>query len=104
MSEWTGLGVCNDVLQALSELGFTQPTAIQSLAIPPAILHHRDIIGAAETVSRCSTICQSNANTANHSSTNPSITMLINYSNPSIRHLTTLYCNQLKNRPTSFQN
>ncbi|KAK3755004.1 hypothetical protein QZH41_001974 [Actinostola sp. cb2023] len=49
MCEWTGLGVPSEVIKAISEQGFTQPTAIQALAIPPAIFHHRDIIGAAET-------------------------------------------------------
>lgn len=64
MSDWTGLGVSSDILRALGDQGFTTPTAIQSLAIPPAISYHRDIIGAAETVSiglqqPLCTVCQS---------------------------------------------
>lgn len=51
MSDWEGLCVSSEILKALGDQEFTTPTAIQSLAIPPAILHHRDIIGAAETVS-----------------------------------------------------
>lgn len=51
MSPWEGLGVPREVQRSLSEQGFTSPTPIQTLSLPPAIFHHRDIIGAAETVS-----------------------------------------------------
>lgn len=51
MTNWAGLGVCPKVLQALGDQGFANPTPIQSLSLPPAIHHHQDIIGAAETVS-----------------------------------------------------
>lgn len=48
-SAWKGLFVPKPVLQALSELGFSAPTPIQSLALPPAIRDGMDILGAAET-------------------------------------------------------
>lgn len=51
MSAWEVLGVPKEVQRGLSEQGFTSPTPIQTLSLPPAISHHRDIIGAAETVS-----------------------------------------------------
>ena len=50
MGAWDGIGVPPSVLRALMEQGFTTPTTIQSLAIPPAVHHCQDIIGAAETV------------------------------------------------------
>ena len=49
MSEWAGLGVPNQLLAALSEQGFDQPTPIQSATLPVAIFNHQDVIGAAET-------------------------------------------------------
>jgi len=51
MGAWEGLGVPRELQRSLSEQGFTSPTPIQTLSLPPAIFHHRDIIGAAETVS-----------------------------------------------------
>ena len=51
MSAWEVLGVPKEVQRGLSEQSFTTPTPIQTLSLPPAIFHHRDIIGAAETVS-----------------------------------------------------
>ena len=51
MKTWESLGVPTKILKALSDQGFTSPTPIQTLSLPPAIFHHRDIIGAAETVS-----------------------------------------------------
>uniref|UniRef100_A0A8C4R6D1 ATP-dependent RNA helicase n=1 Tax=Eptatretus burgeri TaxID=7764 RepID=A0A8C4R6D1_EPTBU len=48
-SSWEGLCVPEPVLQALLELGFSQPTAIQALALPAAIRDMRDVLGAAET-------------------------------------------------------
>ena len=50
MSAWNGLNVPGAVLKCLEELRFTAPTAIQSLAMPPAISDKLDIVGAAETV------------------------------------------------------
>ena len=51
-SAWDVLGVPKEVQSALGDQGFTIPTPIQTLSIPPALFHHRDIIGAAETVSK----------------------------------------------------
>lgn len=50
-SAWEVLGVPKEVQRALGGQGFISPTPIQTLSLPPAIFHHRDIIGAAETVS-----------------------------------------------------
>ena len=49
-SAWETLGIPKEVQRALGDQGFTSPTSIQMLSLPPAIFHHRDIIGAAETV------------------------------------------------------
>nr|CAH7726720.1 unnamed protein product [Callosobruchus chinensis] len=46
---WEGFGIPKQILRALSELNFHQPTAIQSLTFPSAILGRCDILGAAET-------------------------------------------------------
>ena len=50
MVAWESLGVPAEIQQSLSEQGFTSPTPIQMLSLPPAIFHCQDIIGAAETV------------------------------------------------------
>ncbi|XP_051941256.1 ATP-dependent RNA helicase DDX24 [Hippocampus zosterae] len=49
MRAWKGLFVPPVVLKALSSLGFTSPTPIQALVLPPAIRDRMDILGAAET-------------------------------------------------------
>ncbi|XP_054909266.1 ATP-dependent RNA helicase DDX24 [Poeciliopsis prolifica] len=49
VSAWRDLFVPSAVLKALSSLGFTSPTPIQALALPPAIRDRMDILGAAET-------------------------------------------------------
>ncbi|XP_038123313.1 ATP-dependent RNA helicase DDX24 [Cyprinodon tularosa] len=49
VSAWKDLYVPSEVLKALSRLGFTSPTPIQALALPPAIRDRMDILGAAET-------------------------------------------------------
>ncbi|XP_017877753.1 ATP-dependent RNA helicase DDX24 [Ceratina calcarata] len=49
MQQWSMLGVPTPVLKALKDQQFYQPTPIQALTLPPAILGHRDILGAAET-------------------------------------------------------
>lgn len=49
VSAWKDLFVPDAVLKALSKLGFSAPTPIQALAIPPAIRDHLDVLGAAET-------------------------------------------------------
>lgn len=46
---WSSIGVPQVIINALSDLNFIEPTTIQSLTIPPAILGRRDILGAAET-------------------------------------------------------
>lgn len=43
------LGVPTPVIKALKDQQFHEPTPIQALTLPPAILGHRDILGAAET-------------------------------------------------------
>ncbi|KAF7201836.1 ATP-dependent RNA helicase DDX24 [Nothobranchius furzeri] len=49
VSAWKDLFVPPLVLKALSSLGFSSPTPIQALALPPAIRDRMDILGAAET-------------------------------------------------------
>lgn len=49
VSAWKELFVPEPVLKSLSKLGFSAPTPIQALALPPAIRDHLDILGAAET-------------------------------------------------------
>ncbi|XP_036398077.1 ATP-dependent RNA helicase DDX24 [Megalops cyprinoides] len=49
VSAWKDLFVPEPVLQALGALGFSAPTPIQALALPPAIRDRMDILGAAET-------------------------------------------------------
>lgn len=49
ISAWKELFVPEPVLKALSKLGFSAPTPIQALALPPAIRDRLDILGAAET-------------------------------------------------------
>ncbi|XP_054652280.1 ATP-dependent RNA helicase DDX24 [Dunckerocampus dactyliophorus] len=49
ISAWKDLFVPPVVLKALSNLGFTSPTPIQALVLPPAIRDRMDILGAAET-------------------------------------------------------
>ena len=45
---FANLGLSDELLAAVSDAGYTEPTAIQRQAIPP-ILMHRDIIGVAQT-------------------------------------------------------
>ncbi|XP_076761647.1 ATP-dependent RNA helicase DDX24 [Xylocopa sonorina] len=47
--QWSALGVPMAIIKALIDQQFYQPTPIQALTLPPAILGHRDILGAAET-------------------------------------------------------
>ncbi|KAL0170866.1 hypothetical protein M9458_035462, partial [Cirrhinus mrigala] len=49
VSAWKDLFVPEPVLKALSVLGYSAPTPIQALALPPAIRDRLDILGAAET-------------------------------------------------------
>ncbi|XP_060829180.1 ATP-dependent RNA helicase DDX24 isoform X2 [Bombus pascuorum] len=46
---WYMLGVPAPIIKALKDQQFHEPTPIQALTLPPAILGHRDILGAAET-------------------------------------------------------
>ncbi|KOC64990.1 ATP-dependent RNA helicase DDX24 [Habropoda laboriosa] len=47
--QWSALGVPTPIIKALRDQQFHQPTPIQALTLPPAILGRRDILGAAET-------------------------------------------------------
>ncbi|KAK1130176.1 hypothetical protein K0M31_018316 [Melipona bicolor] len=47
--QWHILGVPTPIIKALKDQQFYSPTHIQALTLPPAILGHRDILGAAET-------------------------------------------------------
>ncbi|XP_031134943.1 ATP-dependent RNA helicase DDX24 [Sander lucioperca] len=49
VSAWKDLFVPSPVLKALSSLGFSSPSPIQALALPPAIRDRMDVLGAAET-------------------------------------------------------
>ncbi|CAI5492899.1 unnamed protein product [Closterium sp. Naga37s-1] len=49
MPEWEPLRLHPLILRALSDLGFTSPTAIQRACIPAAASRGRDVVGAAET-------------------------------------------------------
>ncbi len=45
---FTQLNLSTEILRAIADQGYTEPTPIQTQAIPP-ILDHRDIMGAAQT-------------------------------------------------------
>ncbi|KOX77239.1 ATP-dependent RNA helicase DDX24 [Melipona quadrifasciata] len=47
--KWHILGVPTPIIKALKDQKFHNPTHIQALTLPPAILGRRDILGAAET-------------------------------------------------------
>lgn len=49
LTSFQQLGLSDDILKALQSLGFDQPTAIQSQAIPVLLEGHRDFIGLAQT-------------------------------------------------------
>uniref|UniRef100_A0A0R3RK85 ATP-dependent RNA helicase n=1 Tax=Elaeophora elaphi TaxID=1147741 RepID=A0A0R3RK85_9BILA len=49
ISGWRNLCISNEVLKAIADMGFAEPTEIQSLVIPSAVRDRLDIIGAAET-------------------------------------------------------
>lgn len=46
---WQSMGLPKCVLKAITELKFKDPTTIQAITLPTAILGRRDILGAAET-------------------------------------------------------
>lgn len=47
-TKFSDLGISNEILQAVEEMGYTQPSPIQSEAIP-FVLEGRDVIGQAQT-------------------------------------------------------
>ncbi|CAF4858777.1 unnamed protein product [Pieris macdunnoughi] len=49
MLTWAEFKLPEEIVKALMELGFKQPTKIQQLSLPAAIHGRRDILGAAET-------------------------------------------------------
>ena len=46
--KFSDLGLSQNILQAIQELGYETPTPIQEMAIPP-ILEGRDLVGSAQT-------------------------------------------------------
>lgn len=46
---WNGFEIAEPILKVMAEKGFKEPTEIQALTFPAAILGRRDILGAAET-------------------------------------------------------
>lgn len=46
---WNSFGLPKPLLEAIKEQGFKEPTPIQTLTLPAAVLGRRDILGAAET-------------------------------------------------------
>lgn len=46
---WNGFGIAEPILKVMAEKGFKEPTEIQALTFPAAIMGRRDILGAAET-------------------------------------------------------
>lgn len=49
---WNGFGIAEPILRVLAEKEFKDPTEIQALTFPAAIMGRRDILGAAETGSK----------------------------------------------------
>ena len=49
MSTFEGLGLHENLLQAVTALGYTQPTPIQEKAIPVLISGTKDLVGLAQT-------------------------------------------------------
>ena len=49
MNAWREMFVCEEIISALEEKGFTAPTPIQKLTLPAALKGRMDIVGAAET-------------------------------------------------------
>lgn len=46
---WNGFQIAEPILRVMAEKGFKEPTEIQALTFPAAIMGRRDILGAAET-------------------------------------------------------
>ena len=49
MSSFIDLQLSDEIIRAITELGFEQPTEIQTLAIPMLLEGDRDFIGLAQT-------------------------------------------------------
>ncbi|WP_417909004.1 DEAD/DEAH box helicase [Candidatus Electronema sp. PJ] len=49
MSTFADLGISSEIISALSDLGFTEPTPIQAQAIPLILKNHADIVSLAQT-------------------------------------------------------
>src|SRR5450755_2083771 len=49
MSTFEGLGLQENLLQAITALGYTQPTPIQEKAIPVLLSGTKDLVGLAQT-------------------------------------------------------
>ncbi|XP_074042289.1 ATP-dependent RNA helicase DDX24 [Leptinotarsa decemlineata] len=49
LEAWTSFGLPQSILKGLEEARFSQPTYIQTLSLPSAILGRKNILGAAET-------------------------------------------------------
>ncbi|XP_018568314.1 ATP-dependent RNA helicase ddx24 [Anoplophora glabripennis] len=49
LEAWNSFNLPQSLLDALKDMNFTQPTQIQALTLPAALLGRRDILGAAET-------------------------------------------------------
>ncbi len=49
MSTFEGLGLHENLLQAVTALGYTQPTPIQEKAIPVLLSGTKDLVGLAQT-------------------------------------------------------
>lgn len=47
---WNSLYIPEDILKAISELKFDEPTPIQQQVLPLAIRDHSDVLGSAPTV------------------------------------------------------
>ena len=48
MERFEELGICPEILRAVEQMGFEEPSAIQKRAIP-VMLEGRDLIGQAQT-------------------------------------------------------
>jgi ATP-dependent RNA helicase DeaD len=49
MSTFADLGISSEIISALTDLGFTEPTPIQEQAIPLILKNHADIVSLAQT-------------------------------------------------------
>ncbi|MBO5193764.1 MAG: DEAD/DEAH box helicase, partial [Bacteroidales bacterium] len=49
MNVFLDLGLSNEILNAIAELGFEKPTPVQARIIPPLLIENRDIVCLAQT-------------------------------------------------------